>query len=907
MLPIRHFGDKKFILILIALGIALLIPSTVWADGPTIEVISEAGGSATALDVSGDYAYVSMGDNLEIIDITDPANPDFVARFGLGTIAGDLQVVNNTVYLITGDGLYVVDVSNPQAPTQIGTLAVSSPQGLHVVGGLAYISTWTDGLRVIDISDPNNPAEVGSLAVPDFARDVQVSGNYAYLANGFDGLVIANVSNPASMSIVGTLTSVGYARSIDIKGNLAYVGTNTDGLKIVDVSNPAAPVEVGAIAVPDVIERVTVENNIAYLAARWAGLRLVNVADSTNPSEFGFYQSEIGTALDVQVVNNTAYFADGTSGLLIALDVSDSTTPTNLGSIGTSGTASDVFVNGLDAYIIDGDNSLVHLDISHPKISIQKNNYNMNGCSAEVYASNGIVYGMGSGFRIVDLKNSQGGTELAYFGCNAQGCISPAISPNDMQVVNDRAYIGTGMSLVSAGVYEGGLYIMDFSNLRNPVVMGLYNLDDSDDAINALAVNENLVYAVNNDALLIVDVSTPHNPTLLGSYNGLENFFNDELVYQDGFVYTGGNDLLIFDVSDPTNPTKISTYATSAPISDIYVKGDLAYILVQYQGLQVVDISNPANPTLQYSYPKGGGGLFEQDGLLYIASGSGGLKTLRYITENEPNNILAEAQSVKPGYKYSFNGRLSDAADVDTFQFTAQANSTYVIETANIFQSSLGIQAGGEATGITLYDSSGTEVDNDANGANGTGSSNARLLFTAAETGSYYVEVASAATWSGAYSLRILPKYDEAGADWNSDNDYEPNDTPEIANLLDVGQDKALVRNLFDYSNYVSSAGDQDYYRFTAQAGQDYTIQTRALDNQQSVGPALYLYDETGSELAKDETGDALAEIAFTPSTTKDYFLLVKSAATDSWTGRYLVQVCEGDCSQSVFLPVVLK
>ncbi len=278
--------------------------------------------------------------------------------------------------------------------------------------------------------------------------------------------------------------------------------------------------------------------------------------------------------------------------------------------------------------------------------------------------------------------------------------------------------------------------------------------------------------------------------------------------------------------------------------------------------------------------------------------------------DNEPNDVRQLANKIQVGLNnaqthqlFNHSSYVTANSDYDYYYFTAEANRTYVIETYNI-------QGGSHATGLWLYNDSGSEIVNDRYGNNGTGNANARIVHTFSTTGTYYILVKDDASynWTGTYSLRILPKYDEPGAAWNQST-YEPNDELVLANTLLVGPEHGQSRQLFDHSNYVTADSDYDYYRFTAVAGETYLIQTYGI---QATGRAtgLWLYNASGTELKNDRYGDystGTAAIEYTFSTSGDYFILVKDSQSTNWTGPYSVRICAQSCAESVYLPMIIK
>jgi hypothetical protein len=158
-----------------------------------------------------------------------------------------------------------------------------------------------------------------------------------------------------------------------------------------------------------------------------------------------------------------------------------------------------------------------------------------------------------------------------------------------------------------------------------------------------------------------------------------------------------------------------------------------------------------------------------------------------------------------------------------------------------------------------------------------------------------------------------LPKYDQLGAEWDAANDFEPNDVIPLANLINVGPANTLTRHIFPINNFVTSDSDQDYYRFEALAGQRYVIQTFDVQKDASgIGTGLYLYNNTGTELANDSfgtngEGSVNAQITFTFTNAGTYFVRVAERRFYDWTGTYSIRVCTAQCTQSVFLPMVVR
>jgi hypothetical protein len=277
----------------------------------------------------------------------------------------------------------------------------------------------------------------------------------------------------------------------------------------------------------------------------------------------------------------------------------------------------------------------------------------------------------------------------------------------------------------------------------------------------------------------------------------------------------------------------------------------------------------------------------------------------------EPNDVRELATVITPGLSnavtravFNNSSLVSGDADVDYYRFEAAAGQTFVIQTFNV--------AGplrGPGTRLRLLNSGGTELET---GSFGTGNADKQIVFTFTSPGTYFLEVTQAnfTSWTGTYSLRVLPKYDQPGAAWDGANDSEPNDVHELANQLALGPTNAVTRQIQANTNIVSGDEDQDYYRFEVQAGQRIVIQTFNVQvTSGNVGTGLTLFNSTGTKVSDSVAGrgNIHREISITLPNSGTYFALVTQQPFSSWTGTYSFRACIDSCQQQVYLPLVRK
>ncbi len=122
-------------------GHSVLVPVAVNAFSPTALSYVSIPGYANDVDVAGGFAYVAAGGaGLQVVDVSDRAQPQVVAALPVGN-AADVKVAGGVAYVAAeGSGLKAVDVGNPGAPAVLGSVAIAGgAQDLVVRGGLAYV------------------------------------------------------------------------------------------------------------------------------------------------------------------------------------------------------------------------------------------------------------------------------------------------------------------------------------------------------------------------------------------------------------------------------------------------------------------------------------------------------------------------------------------------------------------------------------------------------------------------------------------------------------------------------------------------------------------------------------------------------------------------------------------------
>jgi hypothetical protein len=335
---------------------------------PTLQGSYQLPGRAFGLQVIGNLAYVAAG-GLVILNVTDPTNPTLQSHTLVS--AADVLVLGDRAYLAGGrDGLQIIDVSDPAQPDLLGNytyLDAPAPTSIQVVGDRTYL-TEENSLLILDLTTSISPTIIGRFNSQLKVQDAQVVSNLAYLATA--GLTIVDVANPTSPTLRGQISLPALAYRVQIVGNLAYVANGANGLRIIDVSDPAHPTLRGGFATTRNAVDVQVIGDRAYVVA--GDLEILDVHDPAHPTLLGSYAVPSPQVMnDAQIVGRYAYISS--SALLAGfnyeyyaiVDVSDAAHPTLvLTSSLFNGRASVVRVIGDRVYITG--TIPVTVDVSDP-------------------------------------------------------------------------------------------------------------------------------------------------------------------------------------------------------------------------------------------------------------------------------------------------------------------------------------------------------------------------------------------------------------------------------------------------------------------------------------------------------------------------------------------------------------
>jgi hypothetical protein len=325
-------------------------------------------------------------------------------------------------------------------------------------------------------------------------------------------------------------------------------------------------------------QAVAAQGNYAYLGV---GLRLIvlDISDPTSPRELGSSPAFSDFVRDIAVSGTVAYVAAGGAGLRV-LDVSDPAHPAEIGSLQSRGYAEGVAVSGTTVCVAHGPYGLRVIDVSNPRSPTEigsafTRNYAFKVAMDGRYA---YVAAAGAGLLIGDLANPAEPSEGATLATPGYA-FGLAVSGNTVYV---------------AGGWEG-LLTVDVTSKSQPRLLG--QLQTASWAV-GVTVSGTLAYvAAALSGLRVMNISDPVRPTEVG---GLAVVGGDAagVAVAGTIAYVADRNwgLEAVDVSAPGNPVQVGFHGPLGYADGITVAGDYAYVAAGSYGLRIVDVSDPARP-----------------------------------------------------------------------------------------------------------------------------------------------------------------------------------------------------------------------------------------------------------------------------------------------------------------------
>ena len=607
----------------------------------------------TDLDVLGGHAAVMHGEQISILDVSDPGSlvslHDTDIIYELEELAtatpGDEMWI-----LAVGETILALDITDPSRITPGYASVVQDPYApmlveTAVINDRLYAlvgSDVDDSIQIFDITDPYDitPVPTGRIA-----------------GNQHEYGLFYGISGMSVVEIDGMTYAV-----------VASAGSNA--VSILDITDPRTPLLASVVRdtillAPTYVETFALDGSTYAAVSRYygGGIQLIDITDPHAPEpvtfipdgQYGFDGLLGPLGLDTYTLGGSTYAVVGSyfDNAVQIIDVTDPFWPVATAS---------VFAD--DTHAIRSPH-----DVATARIG--------DGAFAVVTS---VIDDTLSVFDVSDPSAPTLASQLT----DGEGGIEGLSSPKDLDILqtDDATYA------LTTSYFDGSVSIMDITDPYRPALESeiFFDVLGGPRQISAVAYGDGM-YAVvvdySEDSVHVMDITDTKNPTVASSiiagFNSVVSLIGPQGVDSatiSGRTYTlssvySEDAVRITDITDPDSPVHLYTmldgqdgFVMDGPIGvDITTVSDrtMAVILGYWSyTIQVVDVSEPASPVPVATFRAGENGFVidgivdvdtvELDGVTYAVVASGLANAIQIIDITDTSGPIATIRSGESGF-----------------------------------------------------------------------------------------------------------------------------------------------------------------------------------------------------------------------------------------------------------------
>ncbi len=593
---------------------------------PVLAGVIEISGSPKGIALgegTNDYAYIASGSaGLRVISTADPYHLQEIGVCTNPNQANDVSVRSTIAYVADGlNGIKAVNIIDPYDPTLLWQKPIpGDANAIFTYSNKIFVAARDSGLVIMQDS-----IMLSSINTLEDAMDVFVIGRYAYVAASEAGLRIIDVDEPYLPVEVGFCDTIGGVSALQVNGNYAYIASE-DGMVVVDISQPDNPFMVSLYRTPDFPNKIYQVGQYVFITDQGRNISIIDVTEPAFPELVYTLTAFEFDTYDVVVSGNQAYVTDDYSLFYVFDNVLDFQTPTEISSFSVPDRFLKVDILGSYAYFANEGDGIRIFEISNPEDPLEIGSFDTPREVMNLKVRDTLAYlAEDNGFRIVNIANPGAPFEVGY--------LSLFDDANSLFLLDNYAYVACD---------NDGLRIIDISVPSTPVIIGSYDTGDATD----LFVEDTLAYiADGSSGLRILSVANPGAIYQIGLIDPGRAFaVKVERTYAYVADYAGDR-LVVIDVSNPAEPVLLGSCSTPLNPTDLSISGDYIYVANRNYGMRVIDITDPYAPVEVgiYDTPGRAFGVKAIGDLAYVADYTCGFVILEFlgpaIAENEKVKI----------------------------------------------------------------------------------------------------------------------------------------------------------------------------------------------------------------------------------------------------------------------------
>jgi hypothetical protein len=252
-----------------------------------------------AISASDGVAYVAIGDELHVLDVSDPAHVLRVGGLDLfpepdveyaPVVAADAAMGASHLFLAALDRTVIVDVVDPARPTVTAEIEAGyAATSVALVGITLYVGDESGSIHAYDVSDAAQPRELARTGAAPGLRALRAEKGRLYAVSATGEISVFDISAPTAILPVAELAPTEFMLVFDaeVRDGIVYVATLGSGVRVFDASGPGEPKALPARLDPVFALDLALSGSSAYLA-RGNGLGVVDITTPDAPRPVGW-------------------------------------------------------------------------------------------------------------------------------------------------------------------------------------------------------------------------------------------------------------------------------------------------------------------------------------------------------------------------------------------------------------------------------------------------------------------------------------------------------------------------------------------------------------------------------------------------------------------------------------------
>ncbi len=283
---------------------------------------------------------------------------------------------------------------------------------------------------------------------------------------------------------------------------------------------------------------------------------------------------------------DTVYFGDDST--LVTVDFTNHALPVKIEEIAVGELIKDIVLNGNYAYVVDDNNGLHVIDISHPDTLFETDFLSTDGASGVAVNGNfAYVADVNSGLRVIDVSDPYSLVEVGLFDTNGYAI--------EVVVRGDYAYVADGLE---------GLRVVNISDPDSLYETGSFDTGDYPCYACGVALDGNFAYVADFECgLRVIDISVPDSLKEVGFIMTADRAWDVALDGNFAYVADRAGGLRVIEITDPENPSEAGYYDTSDEAMAIAISDDNIFSAMAGSGIYL--FYTHLVPTLVQGYSAG--------------------------------------------------------------------------------------------------------------------------------------------------------------------------------------------------------------------------------------------------------------------------------------------------------------